>query len=229
MDEGEPISYLVLARETPVYASDGELVGKVKKVLCEPQADIFDGFELSTPEGVCYVPAEHVAAIHEHGVDLSITPAQTAQLPPPAHRPRVKWDLDRPPPHLWNELEDWLLEHLPHGHPAREPGVRQARKRLRDREHALRLARENPQLAAEVGIGRPDLPGAYDWGVVDVNHASLEVIATLPGIDERVAQQIVQARDRISGFASLEEFGMILDLQGDEVERLRQHVVFLPD
>ena len=109
----------------------------------------------------------------------------------------MKWDVDRPPPHLWNEIEDWLLEHLPHGHPAREPRVRQARRRLRDREHALRLARENPQLAAEAGIGRPDLPGAYDCGVVDVNHASLEVITTLPGIDDRVAQQIIQTRDRI--------------------------------
>jgi len=229
MDEGAPISYLVLARETPVYGSDGQLVGRVKTVLCEPEADIFDGFELSTPEGIGYVPAEHVAAIHEHGVDLSITSAETAQLPPPAHQPRLKWDVDRPPPHLWKEIEDWLREHLPHGHPAREPRLRQARKRLHDREYALRLAQEDPQLAVEVGIGRPDLPGAYDCGVVDVNHASLEVITTLPGIDGRVAEQIIQTRERISGFASLEEFGMIVDLQGDEVERLRQHAVFLPD
>jgi hypothetical protein len=33
MDEGPPISYLLLARATPVYGSDGEAAGKVKKVL----------------------------------------------------------------------------------------------------------------------------------------------------------------------------------------------------
>lgn len=49
VEEGEPSSYLVLARAPPVYGSDGQTVGKVKKVLCEPGADIFDGFELLTP------------------------------------------------------------------------------------------------------------------------------------------------------------------------------------
>ena len=81
----------------------------------------------------------------------------------------------------------------------------------------------------EAGIGRPDLPGADHGYVVDINHAALGVIGTLPGLDERLARQIAEARDRISGFASLEELGMVVDLTGDEVERLRGHVVFLPN
>jgi hypothetical protein len=39
---------------------------------------------------------------------------------------------------------------------------------------------------------------------------------------------VVATREEIDGFASLEEFGVVLDLPGDAVERLRDHVVFLP-
>ena len=229
MDEGPPSSYLLLARDTSVYGSDGQTAGTVKKVLCEPAADIFDGLVLATPDGSRYVPAQHVAAIHARGVDLSIPCAEVANLPMPENRRPVKWDLDQPPPHLWEEIAEWLLEHLPHPHPARDDRLQEARERLAERERAVELARENPQLALEAGIGRPDIPGADHGGVVDMNHAPAQVIEALPGLDERLAKQILEARDRISGFASLEDLGMVLDLPGDEVERLRGRVVFLPN
>lgn len=230
MQEGPPSSYLLLARATPVYGSDGDTAGSVKKVLCEPAADIFDGLVLATSCGDRYVPAERVAAIHERGVDLSITCEEVAGLPAPDPAPRVIWDLDELPPRLWQEVKDWLLEHLSHRDHHLDPDsrLRQARDRLADRERALSLARGNPQLALELGVGRPDLPGADDGGVVDVNHAPVEAIKSLPGLDECLAERIIDARDRISGFASLEDLGMVLDLPGDEVERLRGHVVFLP-
>jgi hypothetical protein len=229
MDEGLPSSYLLLAKSTPVYGSDGEEAGRVKKVLCEPAADIFDGLVLASADGDRCVPAERVAAIHARGVDLSITCAEVAELPAPHPQRRVKWDLDQPPPRLWEEIANWLLDHLPHQHPAHDSHLRHARERLANRERALTIASENPQLALEAGIGRPDLPGADHGGVVDMNHAPVEVIEALPGFDERLAQRIVDARDRISGFASLEDLGMILDLPGDQVEHLRGHVVFLPN
>jgi len=37
-------------------------------------------------------------------------------------------------------------------------------QRLRDRRRALELARTNPALAREIGIGRPDRQGAADAG-----------------------------------------------------------------
>jgi DNA uptake protein ComE-like DNA-binding protein len=228
VDEGSPVSYLLLARATPVYGSDGEAAGLVKKVLCEPAADIFDGLLLATPYGNRYIPAERVAAIHERGVDLSITCAEVADSPPPRPPPRVKWDLDEPPARLWHEIQSWLLEHLPHQHPARDVRLQRARERLANRAGALRLARENPELALEVGVGRPDLPGADHGGVVDMNHAPVAAIKSLPGLDEHLAHRILDTRGRVSGFASLEDLGMVLDLPGDQVERLRGHVVFLP-
>jgi len=163
---------------------------------------LFDGLVLGTSDGNRYVP-EHVVAIHASGVDLSITCAEVAGLPVPDRRPRVRWDVDQPRPCLWEEIESWLLEHLPHEHRARDARLRQARERLADRERALKLARDDPDLAIEVGTGRPDLPGADHRGVVDVNHAPAQVIQTLPGVGDRLADQIIDARDRVGGFASV--------------------------
>jgi DNA uptake protein ComE-like DNA-binding protein len=100
--------------------------------------------------------------------------------------------------------------------------------RLQERRRALEMARENPALAREIGVGRPDQSGAFDAGLVDVNNASARVLMRLPGIDERLATRIVEARAQTNGFSSLEDLGTVLDLPGDLVERLRDRVVFLP-
>ena len=103
-----------------------------------------------------------------------------------------------------------------------------ARERLSDRKHALKLAHENPALAQEMGIGRPDKRGAVDGGLVDMNNASVAALEKLPGIDDQLATRIVEARAQIGGFSSLEDLGSALDLDGDLVEKLRGKVVCLP-
>jgi len=104
----------------------------------------------------------------------------------------------------------------------------EARERLLDRRRALALARENPSLAREMGIGRPDKHGAADAGLVDVNNASVAALEKLPGIDDRLATRIAEVRAQIGGFSSLEDLGAALDLDGDLVEGLREKVVCLP-
>jgi hypothetical protein len=227
MDEGPPSSYLLLAKDTPVFGSDGGVVGKVKEVLCDPGDDIFDGLVLTTSLGDRYLEADDVTAIHERGVDVSIPAAYVSQLPLPAPHRRIKYDVaadERP----WMEVMRWLHDHLTHLiHPG-DSRLDGARERLAEREKALKLARENPQLALEAGVGRPDLPGAYDGGLIDLNHAPAEIIAYLPTFDAELAGRIVTARERVDGFASLEDLGTVLDLPGDQVEHLRDRVVFLP-
>jgi DNA uptake protein ComE-like DNA-binding protein len=100
--------------------------------------------------------------------------------------------------------------------------------RLQERRQALETARQNPALAQEIGVGRPDQPGALDAGLVDVNNAPASALMRLPGIDDGLATRIVEARAQTDGFSSLEDLGTVLDLPGDLVERLRGHVVFLP-
>lgn len=103
-----------------------------------------------------------------------------------------------------------------------------AQERLEQRDEALRIAREQPELALELGVGRPDRRGAMDAGLIDVNSAPLEVIQRLPGIDDATARRIVAVREDLDGFTSLEDLGMTLDLDGETVEDLRGKTVFLP-
>lgn len=101
-------------------------------------------------------------------------------------------------------------------------------ERLAERRRAIELARRNPDLAREIGIGRPDRAGARDAGLVDVNNASVTALLTLPGLDSDTVTRIVEAREKVGGFSSLEDMGAALDLDGNLVEGLRDAAVFLP-
>jgi Helix-hairpin-helix motif len=106
-----------------------------------------------------------------------------------------------------------------------DPALEQARLARERQAYARELARSDPELAREALIG---CSGGFDeGGVVDVNHAPVEDIADLPGIDAATARRIVAVRDGVGGFSSLEDLGMTMDLPGDVVEKLRGHVVCL--
>ncbi len=100
--------------------------------------------------------------------------------------------------------------------------------RLEGAEMAMQVALEDPARAKRMGIGRPDLPGAFHGGLVDVNSAPAEQLARLPGITPERAIEIATARTELRAFSSLEDMGSVLDLPAPEVEELRGHVVFLP-
>ena len=62
-DLGTPGSYLTLAEGVAVYSSDGQELGKAEHVLCDPDADVFDGIVLDTsalPGGHRFVDADQV-------------------------------------------------------------------------------------------------------------------------------------------------------------------------
>jgi DNA uptake protein ComE-like DNA-binding protein len=103
-----------------------------------------------------------------------------------------------------------------------------AQARLRDRREAKQLVRENPVLAREMGVGRPDIAGAADVGLVDINNAPASALAKLPGVDDALATRIVEARAQLGAFSSVEDLGIALDLPGDLVEQLRDTAIFLP-
>jgi DNA uptake protein ComE-like DNA-binding protein len=107
-----------------------------------------------------------------------------------------------------------------------DPALQAARTAEERRAYAREIARRDPALAREALIGRA---GGFDeGGVVDVNHAPVEDIADLPGVDAETARRIVAVRDGVGGFSSLEDLGMTLGLDGGLVEDLRGRVVFLP-
>lgn len=109
-----------------------------------------------------------------------------------------------------------------------DPDLEAARARIQRRAEGRHLTATQPALAREVGVGRPDLAGADDYGPVDVNHASAAAIARLPGMTDQLARQTVDARIQAGGFSSVEDLGMLLNLRPDTVDQMRDMAIFLP-
>ncbi len=80
-DDGHAVSYKVLARGTPVRATDGTTVGSVREVLENEAEHIFDGLVIDTPQGRRFVDAPEVARIAERGVTLTLAADAVAGLP----------------------------------------------------------------------------------------------------------------------------------------------------
>jgi hypothetical protein len=109
------------------------------------------------------------------------------------------------------------------------PAVDAARLRMERRAQGRHLLAAKPALAREAGVGRPDIPGADDYGLVDVNDVPASVLTRLPGVTEDLAGRIVQQRAQAGGFSSAEDLGILLDLSPAEVSQIRDLAVFIPD
>lgn len=95
------------------------------------------------------------------------------------------------------------------------------------REDARRQALADPVAAIQRGVGRPDLPGAAHGHLIDVNHAPVAILRTLPGIDAETAERIVATRDGVGLFSSIEDLAFVLDLPAGAVDRLRSLTIVL--
>jgi DNA uptake protein ComE-like DNA-binding protein len=111
---------------------------------------------------------------------------------------------------------------------ASQRALERARAAVAERREARRLAVEEPEVAVQMGVGRPDVRGARHMHVVDVNRADADALTRLPEVDEALAREIIRAREEIDGFESVDDLGTVLHLDGDKVEDLRPYVVFLP-
>jgi sporulation protein YlmC with PRC-barrel domain len=87
-DDGNPVHYSAVSRGTPVYASDGEQVGRVDEVIDNYMEHILDGFVVEVKGGeLRFVDAPEVARTSERAVRLNIDSAAAAELPPPEKAP----------------------------------------------------------------------------------------------------------------------------------------------
>ncbi|TDO49005.1 helix-hairpin-helix protein [Kribbella sp. VKM Ac-2571] len=113
---------------------------------------------------------------------------------------------------------------------AMELAVDTAEERRRLRETARDLAAGDPALALELRVGRPDLARDYDdGGVVDVNHAPADVLASLPGVTREHAELIVRLREEHGGFVSANELCVFAELPPEVTTSVTERTVFLPD
>lgn len=108
-----------------------------------------------------------------------------------------------------------------------DPALRQAIERRERRSQAREILARDPDLATELGIGRPDLKcGFDDGGLVDVNHVPVVVLADLPGLDAEAAERVVAARERLGGLGSGADLVVSADIPNDVVDALADRLVF---
>ncbi|MGW4638049.1 hypothetical protein ACWEN6_05965 [Sphaerisporangium sp. NPDC004334] len=104
-----------------------------------------------------------------------------------------------------------------------------AQHRRELRQQARELVERDPSLARELRIGRPDLPRQYDdGGLVDVNHAPVNVIAGLPGMTPELAERVAEVRANVGGFISAEDMSIAVDLPPRLTAELLEMTIYLP-
>ena len=112
-----------------------------------------------------------------------------------------------------------LIRHEARERLAEARRIGSARRGVDHTKAAQELAAREPDVAERLGLER--------YGLIDVNAADAATLATLPGVDAALAARIVAVREQVGPLKSLAELGLVLDLPGDLVERLRPRTVFL--
>lgn len=112
--------------------------------------------------------------------------------------------------------------------PPPDPAIAAALAGRERRAEARRLAAEDPLLARELRIGRPDLARTYDdGGLVDLNTAPGPVIARTLGIAPAHAESIVTSRGAAGRFAAVDDVFAWADLPYEVWDQVRDRGVVL--
>lgn len=84
IDEGHAVHYSAVKPGTPVYSSEGTVVGHVRQIADNYREHIFDGVVFEDPEGeVRFADAPEVVRTAERAVVLGLTTEQALALGPP--------------------------------------------------------------------------------------------------------------------------------------------------
>jgi DNA uptake protein ComE-like DNA-binding protein len=111
---------------------------------------------------------------------------------------------------------------------AQDPAVSQALAARQRRAESIALAREDPALARDLKIGRPDVQRQYnDGGLVDINHTSAEGLFTHLGFTREQARAVVEVRDTLSRFESVDDLISLVSLPPSAVDAVRDRILTL--
>lgn len=100
----------------------------------------------------------------------------------------------------------------PTGNRVAMANVEEARRK---RNVARKISAEDPMMARELGIGRPDSKHGYDdGGLLELNFATAEQVSTACGLPLSIAEDVVAARATLGRFVSVDDaivFGQIAE------------------
>ncbi|HEY2700563.1 MAG TPA: helix-hairpin-helix domain-containing protein [Pseudonocardiaceae bacterium] len=109
-----------------------------------------------------------------------------------------------------------------------DPALAKALDARAKRAQARELVAQDPLLAEELHIGRPDLGRTFDdGGLVDINHATAKAMASAFGIKPVDARTIIERRDELGGFANVDEMLVLVDLPVAAWDRIRDRSITL--
>lgn len=108
------------------------------------------------------------------------------------------------------------------------PGVAEARARQRVREEYRSLARTDPVIATEMGVGRPDLRRPFeDGGLLDLNALGAPALSHFGQLPLEIAERIVAVRESQGMLHSVDELLVHTGMPPAVVARLREYAVFI--
>jgi hypothetical protein len=87
------VSWKAIEEDAEVVSADGKVVGRVSRVVGDPDADIFTGLavDVAILGADRFVPSERVATIWPGRIDLTMTAADVERLPEHEETPTVQW------------------------------------------------------------------------------------------------------------------------------------------
>jgi hypothetical protein len=109
-----------------------------------------------------------------------------------------------------------------------DPALAAALGARKQRVDARQLAAQDPLLARDLKIGRPDLPHTFDdGGLVDLNSAPPQVIAAACGLPPSTGDAIVAARPP-GGFLAVDDVFSFTDIPVASWDIIRDRAVTIP-
>lgn len=115
---------------------------------------------------------------------------------------------------------------------AEDPFVREARRARERRVETRALVASDPLLAAELGVGRPQVtgsagPGYDDGGLLDLNAATAQQMVDTLALSAGTAAGLCANRTHFEGFATLAEIALCTTLSPHQQALLDEYGVLL--
>jgi DNA uptake protein ComE-like DNA-binding protein len=109
-----------------------------------------------------------------------------------------------------------------------DPAVANSLTARKRRVEVQQLCAEDPALARDLLVGRPDLTRQYyDGGLVDINHVPAQVLVSHLGLSEEESRGVIEAREYVGAFDTVDDLVNLAGLPPRTLDSIRDRIVAL--